>query len=273
MPIKEEGEGPRWKFRYDNFKTDPTPDILLLGQYRHPGTGNQLVGGINTHYLNKNQITALAKALPKIMQGNNLYRRYWIGRQLIPDIFNNFYRTYNAEYIRGVAADVMKPKTTFKQAAADWIKRNVSSLFKSKKRQKDDKPQYPSDLADMQTNLQNTMTNLASQKPQRPSEEPEDTPEMRKAREAFQQYQQDKAAETVKAAQPPDSIMGEIEQNVAPEEFDYIDDIDVDNDIDMRNEFYKEQEDNFKRNQKLDDLGESIIYFNPIQNKYVLERI
>ena len=52
VPILESGEGPRWKFGYDNAKVDPRPDILLLGAYQHPNTGNYLVGGINLHYLN-----------------------------------------------------------------------------------------------------------------------------------------------------------------------------------------------------------------------------
>ncbi|MHA2428463.1 MAG: hypothetical protein ACXADB_10605, partial [Candidatus Hermodarchaeia archaeon] len=125
LPINEAGEGPRWKFRYDNFNVDPTPDILLLGQWRHPSTNNNLVGGINTNYLSKKQVVELAKALPQIMSANSLYNRYWTGRRLLPDIFNNFYRTYNADYIRGVTQDTMEPKHNFRKAAALWIKKKL----------------------------------------------------------------------------------------------------------------------------------------------------
>ena len=54
-PILEDEEGPRWMFNYDGFKNDPTPDILLLGAYRHPNTGNNLVGGVNLHYVSDEQ--------------------------------------------------------------------------------------------------------------------------------------------------------------------------------------------------------------------------
>ena len=78
--ILEDGEGPRWKFNYDNWQNDPKPDILLLGAYRHPTTGNNLVGGINLNYLDTKTRDKLARNLPKIMEPNNLKRRYWAGR-------------------------------------------------------------------------------------------------------------------------------------------------------------------------------------------------
>ena len=76
--ILEDGEGPRWKFNYDNWHQDPSPDILLLGAYRHPTTNNNLVGGINLHYINQEQRDRLARFLPQIMKSNNLRRRYWV---------------------------------------------------------------------------------------------------------------------------------------------------------------------------------------------------
>src|SRR5688500_6669693 len=110
MAILEDGEGPRWSFRYDRFKVDPTPDILLLGAWRHPNTGNDLVGGINIHYLDKKQVDALARALPQIMKAGNLKSRYWTGKKLVPEVFTKYYRTYNADFIRGVEQNVMYPK-------------------------------------------------------------------------------------------------------------------------------------------------------------------
>ncbi len=77
--LTEEGEGRLWNFSYGNPRVDPTPEILLLGAYRHPNTGNQLVGGINLHYLNRRQRDALARTLPEIMRGRNLYERWHIG--------------------------------------------------------------------------------------------------------------------------------------------------------------------------------------------------
>ena len=94
VPITEDEEGPRWKFGYSNARQDPSPDILLLGAYRHPNTGNNLIGGINLHYLNKKERDELARNLPNIMGGGNLYKRYWIGRRVSPSIFNKYYRLY-----------------------------------------------------------------------------------------------------------------------------------------------------------------------------------
>ena len=99
--LSEEDEGPRWRFQYDNFNVDPRPDILMLGSYIHPRTGNNLVGGINLHYLDAQRVDELASALPSIMQGSSLYSRYQAGLRAVPEIFTNFYRTYDSKFIRG----------------------------------------------------------------------------------------------------------------------------------------------------------------------------
>lgn len=272
MPINEDGEGPRWKFRYDNWKHDPTPDILLLGSWRHPRTGNNLVGGVNTNYLSQKQTLELAKALPSIMKAGDLQRRYWVGRRLVPSVFDNFYRTYNAAHIRGVEQDVMHPKYNFAKAAGDWIKKKVAGIFKSKaQRQKDAQPQYPDDLTDMQSNLAQAMTQLQQQRPDQPADEPEDTPEMRRAREAFQQFQRNRVMAQLQEPDIDDDIMTGIEQDALdtareepPQE------IDSDN---IRDQFEQDRAENQIDNEELDDneLEESIVYFDPRQRRYVVE--
>lgn len=187
VPILEDEEGPRWKFRYDRFRNDPMPDILLLGAYRHPSTGNNLVGGVNLHYLDATQRDNLARVLPQIMQQGNLKARYWAGRRLLPDVFDNFYRTYNSRFIRGVQKDTMYPKYGFLKTAQKWLRKKLGGIFKSKaRRQKEAEPQYPTDLTAMQDRLDQAVLQLAQEPP---IEEPPDTPEMQAARQAFQDFQ------------------------------------------------------------------------------------
>lgn len=167
--LLEDGEGPRWRFNYSNFKNDPNPDILLLGAYNHPTTGNNLVGGINLHYLNRAQIEQLAKALPTIMSADSLYRRYHVGKRELPQIFNNFYRTYNASYIHGVEKDIMYPRYGLLKTTADWVKKKLGGVLKTKKqREKDAQPQYPSDLTSMNTELDKVVQQLQKVPPTDP---------------------------------------------------------------------------------------------------------
>lgn len=183
MTILEDGEGPRWSFEYENFKNDPSPDILLLGAYKNPNTGNNLVGGINIHYLSSEQIEQLARALPRIMQARNLYNRYHIGKRLLPDIFDNFYRTYNAAYINNVKQNVMYPKYGLVKTAANWIKNKLAALRKSRQeREQDIEVDYPEDLQLMRDRLDQVVTDLQTEKP--PAEVPE--PELQSARDEYQ---------------------------------------------------------------------------------------
>jgi hypothetical protein len=183
----EDGEGPRWKFDYSNFNNDPNPDILLLGAYRHPTTRNNLVGGINLNYLTQKQYTELAKELPKIMAAGSLYRRYHLGKRLLPDIFANCYRTYNAAYIRGVDTDVMYPKYGIMKTAKDWVKNKISSMFKSKdQRTQDAQPKYPQDLQQMRQELDDTVQRLQ----QAPAADP-NSPEMQMANKEKQDAEYD----------------------------------------------------------------------------------
>ncbi len=187
-PFCEAGEAPRWKFNYGSWKEDPTPDILLLGAYQHPNTGNNLVGGINLKYLQQAQRDQLAKVLPQIMAAPNLYSRYHIGKRLLPDIFQHAYRTYNAANIRGVQHDVFYPKYGFMKAAADTLKKKIGGLFKSKdQRAKEAQPQYPDDLKGMNDTLDSVVTKLGQQQaPIAPS-----APEIQVARNNYQQLKAD----------------------------------------------------------------------------------
>lgn len=276
VPILEDGEAPRWRFRYDRFNVDPSPDILLLGAYQHPNTGNNLVGGINLHYLQPRQIDNLAKALPQIMQGGELYERYWTGRQLLPDVFRTNYRTYNARYIRGVEQDVMYPKYGFVRKAKDWLKKKLGGIFKTKRqREIDAQPKYPEDLKAMRDRLDQAVQQLQQQHPE--PIEPTDTPEMKRAREAFLQYRREKAAR---------------ERDVAPD----VDDIELQQDYtdfaqarpepavqtqqktpeQARAELEQERQVNQRElldpDNTIEDLEESIIYYSPVRHKYVIER-
>jgi hypothetical protein len=151
--ISEEGEGPRLSFGYDS-QHDDHPDILLLGQYQHPDTGNDLVGGVNLHYLSATDFKELTKNLPQIMNGKNLYQRYHIGRRLVPNAFDTAYRTYNAEKVRGATASTLFPKYGWLDSAKKYFKKMMGAFRKSKKElEQENQPQYPSDLGDLTSRL------------------------------------------------------------------------------------------------------------------------
>ena len=118
--IITEGYGRVLNYNYDNFKVDPRPKVLLLGRWRHPRTRNNLVAGINLNYLSDEQKLRLRQALPEILKSRNLRRRYWKGREVLPDIFNDLYRTYDARYVHAVTPATLrfwKPEAEKKKAA------------------------------------------------------------------------------------------------------------------------------------------------------------
>jgi hypothetical protein len=102
-----EGYGRTHEFPYEKFSTDPRPRLLLLGKYRHPTTRNILIGGVNLNYLNDEQLKEIRQNLKTILQPKNLQLRYWRGRRLLPDIFQNAYRTYDVDYIGAVTKDTL----------------------------------------------------------------------------------------------------------------------------------------------------------------------
>jgi len=108
--IFEAGEGHRWQFDYENYHTDPKPDVLVLGTYKHPSTGNQLVGGINLHYISKRDQLDLRKLLPELSNIRGLKRRYRFGARALPHIFSDqAYRTYDSDHIADLKTGVLFP--------------------------------------------------------------------------------------------------------------------------------------------------------------------
>lgn len=109
--LKEASSLGRWRFDYSGRKVyDPKPDVLILGAYVHPSTGNRLVGGINLNYLTSAENDELERVLPEIVKGRNLYERYNIGRLLSPTLFDTYYRTYNSDHISMIGRGRVYPK-------------------------------------------------------------------------------------------------------------------------------------------------------------------
>lgn len=107
-----EGYGKTAKFDYENWHNDPTPHVLQLGHWVHPTTGNTLIAGINLNYLSNDQVDALRYYLPDILSDRNLKVRYHSGKRLLPDVFGNFYRTYDRKHVNVVepgSLSFMKP--------------------------------------------------------------------------------------------------------------------------------------------------------------------
>jgi hypothetical protein len=288
--ILEDEEGPRWRFNYDNWHQDPAPDILLLGAYRHPSTGNNLVGGVNLHYISPEQRDELARALPEIMKQGNLKSRYWAGRRLVPEVFNNFYRTYNSNFVRGVQKDVMYPKYGYMKTAQKWLKKKLGGIFKSKaQRQKEAEPQYPQDLQSMQDRLDQAMLQLAQEPPM---QEPQDSPEMQAARNAFQDFQRRKSMQDIErqedepflaaqqdldqALQTPGEQPAETYETEPPPAYDAGQPEEAPEDIGNRLEREQQarQQNLNDPNNELDpdaDLGEAIVYYSPEAGHYIIE--
>lgn len=107
LAIIESG-GETQKFNYANWQSDPSPLILRLGKYVHQTTGNLLVGGINLNYLSDSEVNKLRQYLPQILESPNLRDRYWAGRNLFPEVFNNYYRTYRADLMGSGEGDTGK---------------------------------------------------------------------------------------------------------------------------------------------------------------------
>jgi len=106
-----EGYGRVWDMDYQKWIVDPRPRVLVFGSWVHRNTGNTLVGGINLNYLNQEQIERLRTYLPEILAQKTLKARYWEGKRLLPDVFDNqdgYYRTYNRAEIRYIRPEVFR---------------------------------------------------------------------------------------------------------------------------------------------------------------------
>ncbi len=210
--FSEDGEAPRWSFNYDSSRNDPSPDILVLGAYTHPSSGNNLVGGVNLNYLDKAARDDLARVLPQLMQGSNLYQRYHLGKQLLPGVFDNFYRTYKAQNIRGINQSVFHPKYGMMQATKDFLKKKIGGLFKSKaQRAADAEPKFPSDLSGMKDALDSAVNSLGLQIAK--GEEEADSPEMKAARQNFSKFKMDRAKSMMDIERQEDEPLIQATQN------------------------------------------------------------
>ncbi len=88
-------------FSYLDYKLDPKPRVLVLGAWKNPKTGNDLIGGININYLTKDEYRKLKHlVIPKIRKLSGLRQRYRVGKFISAELFDNYYRTYNVESIR-----------------------------------------------------------------------------------------------------------------------------------------------------------------------------
>lgn len=297
MILTEEGEGARWNFRYPDFKVDPAPDVLLLGSYVHPNTKNELVGGINLHYLNGKQIKNLQRVLPDIMHASNLYSRYWIGRRLLPDVFNNFYRTYKSDKIHIVSKDTMYPKYGKLKAAKQFIGKKLSNLFKSKQQKElESQPKYPSDISDLDTNISQILK--SRKKPEQPAATVGVTPgakqdihptddEMQLAQNAYKKYQGQKTPRGPEPYQPivnppatsPEAdqlkIADPVPQKPSPQQSQQDNQVQQQQaEIDRKAQDTKLAQAGFQRDlkQNQEDLEETFIrFYSPIKKKYITE--
>lgn len=107
----QEGYGRVLDIDYTHTRVDPKPKVLLLGRWKHPSTGNQLVAGINLNYLSKSQLDKLRYYAPEILKNKDLYTRYWVGKRLIPDVFESFYRTYRKDRVSAIDLATLKYMT------------------------------------------------------------------------------------------------------------------------------------------------------------------
>ena len=126
-----EGYGRVVNTSYSHPQVDPRPDVLVLGRWKHPNTGNLLVCGTNLHYLSDDQILRLRKNLPAILADKNLRRRVRTLRRLMPDVFDRSYRTYRADRINIISKGTLK---FYREPKPDIIKKTKEEpLVKMKK--------------------------------------------------------------------------------------------------------------------------------------------
>lgn len=268
--IHEHETAPTWSFDYQKYRNDPSPKILLLGSYRHPVTGNDLIGGINLNYLSPRQKLKLKKELPRLLQAKNLYARYHLGLSLLPDVFDAFYRTYNPSYIRGIRQDVIIPNMPRDKAATDLIRHRIDKINKTKaQRQQEYMPRYPKDISDMEKNLKDKTDKIL----QRPAAEitPPDETEQRAAivnKQEFNDREQNPEQIAVPALQQ--EIDREEDGYIAPEP-DIVTKGELEADIE--DETDETEEDLRQPDQEEDplDMNESLIYYDPFLKRYIIE--
>lgn len=260
--LSEHETAPTWSFGYGNYRVDPSPNILVLGSYTHPNTGNKLVGGINLNYLSPAQKTQLRRMLPRLMNAKDLYHRYHLGLRILPGIFDNFYRTYNPGFIRSLKQNVLIPRKSQKKTANDLIKHRLDKVRKSREQIKQEyMPRYPGDLNRLQRAVSRTTDDILD----RPEDE-QTIDSQSDERAAIQS----KAIERELENEPEDVSIPQLQADLKqdqnstyaiprPEDEEEIDISDVSSEI----------EDEEK--EAAEDLEESIIYYDPRYRKYIIE--
>ncbi len=269
--ITEAGEAPRWSFPYSNWKHDHTPSILLLGAYTHPTSGNNLVGGINLNYLTAQQRDDLARKLPQLMTATNLYQRCHLGKQIMPDIFKNYYRTYDSKHIRGVDQSVLHPRYGVLKTTKNFLQKKVGGLFKSKaRRAQDAQPKFPSDLSNMKDTLDQTVNQLGLQVASAPTEP--DTPEIQMDRAnqmaTVKQQEDEPFIQATQSPQPQNTIHAAPELEPTPPPRSQT----------IEQEREENQRELLNQDNAIDLDGdgivdESIVYYCPRSKQYLVENL
>lgn len=89
----------RKKVKGQEVMSSPSPVVLHLGTWRMKdryGVNKKFICGINLAYLDdETELVALQEALPQILKSPDMKTRYRVGKNLLPDIFDKAYRTYN----------------------------------------------------------------------------------------------------------------------------------------------------------------------------------
>lgn len=81
------------------------PVVLYLGTWHrrlNSGVYRNYWCGIDLNNLDEEQLAALQYHLPEILKNSRIYNRYHTGKELLPDVFVPFYRTYNTNNVGAV---------------------------------------------------------------------------------------------------------------------------------------------------------------------------
>ena len=86
---------------YTNFKHDPTPTILYLGNYQNPKNRKFYIHGLQLHYMSEFDKTWLLKLIYMMKRGSqvvNPRQFYYYIKINRPDIIKKCYRIYHSEF-------------------------------------------------------------------------------------------------------------------------------------------------------------------------------
>lgn len=223
-----EGYGRVQDIGYTHWRNDPDPNVLVLGSFIHPTSRNQLMAGINLNYLTKRQVDKLRYYLPEILKNRNLYMRYWIGKRLLPDIFEPFYRYYRHDRITSKTAGTLRFLTPREleqlgdTQRADKLKKRREQLKKIKAAKRTRKRIYPDRRPVVEPEIP------PEAEPVLPPEEP-DEPELpgdpetaEKAQRAVDQKRAEKLAQRIDTRTREPEILepDELEQPEEPEDIE-----------------------------------------------------